>query len=163
MRFHIKITCICKNVILWHYDKNKRNRLTEIYSDYYPVIFNAVYTKIGNREDTKDICQEVFIRLYQKLDEIENIRRWLFSAIKLVVLEYYRKKKGNDNLNIDDVYNDLGLTFVNGFRDTRIIISDAMDNVENFKEDKERVIFDLIAVSNYTYEHTAKILGMTRR
>ncbi len=143
--------------------ESKRNRLTEIYADYYSIIFSAVLTKVGNRDDTQDICQEVFIRLYKKLDEVENVRRWLFNALKLVVLEYFREKRKNTNLDINDVFNDVSLTFVNGFRDARIIIGEAIENMENFKDDIERALFDHIAVSNFTYGHTAKILGLTRR
>lgn len=115
--------------------QSRRNRLTEIYSDYYPIVFNAVNTKVGNHDDTKDICQEVFIRLYERLDEVENVRRWLFTALKLVVLEYFRAKKKRDDLDIDDVFNDISLTFVNGFRDARIMIKDALDNMENFGDE----------------------------
>jgi RNA polymerase sigma factor (sigma-70 family) len=143
--------------------ENKRSRLTEIYADYLPIVFNAVFTKVGNRDDTKDICQEVFIRLFQKIDEVENPRKWLFSALKLVTLEYFRKKRTDDHLNVEDVFNDVGLTFTNGFRDTRIIISEAMENMENFQDEKDRIIFDFIAVSNFSYGNTAKILGLTRR
>ena len=142
---------------------NKVNRLTEIYSNYFPVVFNAVYTKVGNREDTRDICQEVFLRLFEKLDSVENVRRWLFTALKLVVLEYFRKKKKNHNLNIDDVFQDVSLTFINGFRDTRIIIEEAINNSETIRNEKERLIFELIAVNNFTYEHAAKQTGLSRR
>lgn len=117
--------------------ESKRDRLTEVYSDYYTAIFSAVYTKVGNREDTRDICQEIFTRLYERLEEVENVRRWLFSALKLVVLEHFRAKRKNDGLNIDDIFNDVGLTFVNGFRDTRIIINDAIENAENFRDERE--------------------------
>lgn len=142
---------------------SKRNRLTEIYSDYYPVVFNAVLTKVGNRDDTLDICQEVFIRLYERLDRVENVRRWLFSALKLVVLEHFRKKRKNDQVNIDDVFNDVGLTFVNGFRDARIMIQEALDNISNYADEKDQVLFDLVAINYYTYEEAAKHLGLTRR
>ena len=143
--------------------ESKRDRLTEVYSDYYPAIFSAVYTKVGNREDTRDICQEIFTRLYERLEEVENVRRWLFSALRLVVLEHFRAKRKNDGLNIDDIFNDVGLTFVNGFRDTRIIINDAIENTENFRDERERILFDLIAVNNFTYKQVAKQLGLTRR
>ena len=143
--------------------ESKRDRLTEVYSDYYPAIFSAVYTKVGNREDTRDICQEIFTRLYERLEEVENVRRWLFSALRLVVLEHFRAKRKNDGLNIDDIFNDVGLTFVNGFRDTRIIINDAIEDTENFSNERERILFDLIAVNNFTYKQVAKQLGLTRR
>lgn len=143
--------------------QSKRNRLTEIYSDYYPIVYSTIHTKVGNRDDAQDICQEVFIRLFERLDDVDNVRRWLFSALKLVVLEHFRKKKNKDELNVDDVFQDVSLTFVNGFRDARIIINEAIENIDNFSDNKERIIFDLIAVNNFTYQMAAEQLGMTRR
>lgn len=143
--------------------QDRRNRLTDIYAIYYPVVFSAVYTKVGDMDDTHDICQEVFLRLFERLDEVENVRRWLFSALKLVVLEHYRKKQKNDALNVEDVFTDISLTFVNGFRDSRMLIQEAIDSPGIFNDEYERVIFDLVAINNYTYEAAAKHLGMTRR
>ena len=134
---------------------------SEVYSNYYSVVYSAVYTKVGNSEDTEDITQEVFIRYYKKMDEIENSRKWLYGALKLVVLEYYRKKKPAD-FDIDEVFSDIALTFVNGFRDTRIIINEAIEEMDNYKDDIDRIIFDLIAVQNFTYKNAGKQLGLTR-
>ncbi len=139
-----------------------QNRYTEAYSEYFPIVFSAVYTKVNNRDDAQDIAQEVFLRLYRKFDSVENVRKWLFIALKLVVMEYYRKKKTNE-VDIDNIFNDVSLTFVNGFRDARIIIEQALENMELFKGEKGKTIFDLIAINNFTYEQVAKQLGMTRR
>lgn len=143
-------------------EKDKRKVFTEIYSVNYPIVFSAVYVRVGNRDDAKDIAQEVFIRLYQKFEEVENIPRWLFSALKLVVLEYYRRKGRND-VNVDDALNDVAMTFVNGFRDTRIVIKEAIENMGNFIDENEKAIFDLVAVHNFSYRETARELGITRR
>lgn len=143
--------------------QQRRNRLTEIYSIYYPVMFSAVNAKVCNTDDTQDICQEIFTRLYERLDEVENVRRWLFSAMKFVILEYFRSRKKNEALNIDDVFQDISLTFVNGFRDTRMLIEEAMSDKATFADETERVIFDLIAFNDLTYEMAAKQIGMTRR
>jgi RNA polymerase sigma-70 factor (ECF subfamily) len=143
-------------------EKEKRALFTRVYSDNYPRVFSAVYIRVGNQDDAKDICQEVFYRLYQRFDEVENMPGWLFKALKLVVLEYYRRK-GKDVENIDDVLNDIGMTFVNVFRDARIIIKEAIDNMGHFLDDKEKIIFDLIAVHNFSYREAARELGITRR
>ncbi len=143
--------------------KFSRNReFAEAYSDYYPVVFNAVYCKVSNLDDAEDICQELFIKFYDKLDTIENHRRWLYGALKLEVMTFYRRKK-HVNVDIDEVFNDVGLTFVNGFRDTRILINEAIEDMNNFKDDADRVLFDLVAIQNYTYEEAGVQLGMTTR
>lgn len=141
---------------------NKRDRFTEAYYQYYPIVFNAVYVKVNDIDDTEDICQEVFIRFYNKIDEIENYKQWLYGTLKLVVFEYYRRKSSLD-LNIDDVFNDVALTFVNGMRESRMLISETIDQIENQLDNEELVIFRMIAFYNYTYKETAKHTGMTLR
>ncbi len=139
----------------------KKNDFTDVYSTYYPVVYSAVFTKVGNEDDTNDICQEVFLRLFRKLEGVDNVRKWLFIALRYVVIEYYRKKK--PQANVDDLFNDVALTFVNGFRDSRIIIAEAIEDMNNFQDDREKALFDLIAVHNFTYEEAGKQLGMTKR
>jgi DNA-directed RNA polymerase specialized sigma24 family protein len=41
--------------------KGREERFTGIYAEYYPLVYNAVYSKIGKRHDADDICQEVFL------------------------------------------------------------------------------------------------------
>lgn len=140
----------------------KRDLFTEAYYQYYTVVFNAIYVKVNSVDDAEDICQEVFVRFYNKIDEIQNIKQWLYGTLKLVVLEYYRKRT-TDQVNIDDVFNDVALTFVNGMRESRIIISEAINSIDSQLDDEERTVFELIAFYNYTYKETAKHLGMTLR
>ena len=137
-------------------------KYTEVYSKYYPMIFSTVYTKINNVPDAKDVCQEVFIRLFEKFEEVRDHRKWILGTMRNVTLEYYRKKNGND-VDIDEAFNDLSLTFVNGFRDTRMIIEEALENMENFNDEEEKIIFHLIAINNYTYKKVGSYLGLTER
>jgi DNA-directed RNA polymerase specialized sigma24 family protein len=43
------------------------------------------------------------------------------------------------------------------------MIEDALDNIENFGDERGKLIFDLIALYNYTYEEAAEHLGLTKR
>jgi RNA polymerase sigma-70 factor, ECF subfamily len=141
-------------------NKTNKDKFTEIFDQYYHTVFNAVYPRVGNVSDTEDICQEVFIALYRKLDEVQNIKKWLFGTLRNIVYNYYRDKKP-DKVNIDDIFHDISLTFVNGFRDARIVISAAID--EEIKNEEERQIVELIAFNNYSYTYVAKLLGVTKR
>jgi RNA polymerase sigma factor (sigma-70 family) len=140
----------------------KRDLYSQQHSDYYPVVFSTVYSKVGNREDAKDLCQEIFLKFYQKFDDIENGRKWLFGAIRLELLVYYRKKNP-DIVNLDEVIQDAGMTFVNGFRDARIIIAEAIENADLFENDLEQALFDLVAIYNYSYSEAGAELGLTKR
>jgi RNA polymerase sigma-70 factor, ECF subfamily len=142
--------------------EKKASDYTEIYSSYYALIYSVVLTRVNNHDETEDICQEVFIRLYEKFHEINNYRKWLYGTLRNTVLEHFRKKY-HDEVSIEDVFKDISITFVNGFRDTRIIIEEALDSMDNFENDSERIIFDLIAIRNFTYNETARELGLTER
>lgn len=139
----------------------KLKDFSAIYSDFYPVIYNSIYLKIGNADTAGDLAQEVFTRLLEKIDEVENARTWLHGAMKLVVFEYYRRK--NANIDIDEVFDDVNMRYVNGFRETRIIIQDALEAPANYGDEKEKIIFDLVALKDYTFKETAEQIGLSER
>ncbi|TAL31281.1 MAG: RNA polymerase sigma factor [Spirochaetes bacterium] len=141
---------------------SQRSRFAEVFLDYYPVAYSAVYSKIGNAHDAEDICQELFLRLYTRLDGVDNVRKWIFIALNLIIKEYYRKNR-RDVADIDDIFDDAALSFVNGFRDTRIIIKEVLEEEGTYADDLDRVVFELVAMSGYSYAEAAGQLGLTRR
>jgi len=137
----------------------KDSQFTEVYSDFYVLVYNTVCQKVSDLDIAEDITQNVFILYYNKMDEVENIRKWLFSALRFEVSNYFQLRSVDD-LDIAVLFEDISLTFVNGFRDARIILENA---VESIVSDLNRVIFDMVAVRYYTYPETARVLGLTVR
>lgn len=141
---------------------SKNRVFAEAYNDLYPVVFSAVYSKVSSMEDAEDLCQEIFLQFYNKMEVIDNARKWLYGALRLEIMAYYRRRRP-DATDIDDLFDDVGLTFVNGFRDTRIMIQEALEDMGNFEDEREKILFDLIAVRNYTYEEAGAELGFSKR
>ncbi len=139
---------------------NKTERFSEHYNAYYSVVFSSVRSKVGNYHDAEDICQEVFVRFYRKLDEIDNPRKWLFGALRLVVFDYY-KQKGKNDIDIETMFEDVTMSFVNGFRDTRLVIQQALDGLYGSVDDMERALFDLTAVHGFSLREAARHLGLS--
>jgi hypothetical protein len=48
-------------------------------------------------------------------------------------------------------------------RDLRVVISGAIEDNNIFTNEKDKVLFDLIAVHLYSYSETGKELGLTKR
>ena len=142
--------------MLW---KNKE--FTEAYNDYYPLISSVAYSKLGDADEARDVVQDVFIVCYEKFEEIENMRKWLYGTLRLKILAHLKKKKSRQNINLEEVENDLLISVVNGFKDLRIILNEVIESSGVFKDDRERVLFELIAVHNFSYEKTGKQLGFT--
>lgn len=140
--------------------RKKRDEFSEAYTLYYPLILNTINSKIENYHEANDVCQEVFMAFYNKFDEIREHRKWLFGTLRNKLIDYYRKKS-NDASDVNDFFDDISLTFVNGFRDTRILIEEAIDSV--VLEEQDRLLFDYIAINNYSYTNVGKILGLSKR
>jgi RNA polymerase sigma-70 factor (ECF subfamily) len=139
----------------------KTQEFTEHYNTYYPLLLGSIYTRVRDFHAAEDICQEVFIRYYDKFDEVENPRRWLFGTLRNVTLEHYRKNS-SQTVDIDEIFEDVNLRFVNGFRDTRLIIEDALNKIyESDRElEKDKVLFDLVSMYNYSYRQASVELGL---
>jgi RNA polymerase sigma factor (sigma-70 family) len=140
----------------------KKSKFIEVYSDYYPIVFGSVCTRINSIDDAEDITQEIFLRFYRKMDEVENPRKWLFGTMKMVLFEFYRSRK-EDATDIDELQNDVSLSFVNGMRELRLLLDEVLNDADIFNnEEKNRVIFDLVAIQRYTLEEAAKEVGLSR-
>ncbi len=131
------------------------------YGRYYAVVYGALYSRTGDPDAAEDIAQEVFIRFFNKMEEAVNARAWLLVTMKHVLSEHYRKVHNKPvELAEAEAFGDVSLTFVNGFRDSRIVIDHAIEAITDMTD---RSIFDLLAVQNYTYEEAVELLGITWR
>ncbi len=136
------------------------DRFVENYDSYYSIVFNSIYSRVSNYHDAEDICQEVFIRLYDNMAEVENPRKWLFGCLKIVVFDYYKLKKKKD-VDVDKLFDDIGMGYVNGFRDSRIMIKQVIYDICNESGDRDASLFELVAVYNYSYVQAAKHLNLS--
>jgi DNA-directed RNA polymerase specialized sigma24 family protein len=146
----------------------KVENFNRLYNLFYSLVFSIVHSKVSNFHDAEDICQEVFLRFYRKLEEIDNPRKWLLGCLRIVVLDYYKQKESNED--IDTLFNDISMGYVNGFRESRVIISQTIEEISNEeeKEDKESkedsssdaAIFNLIAIYKYSIVEASRHLKL---
>jgi len=134
-------------------------RFTECYDTYYSLVFSSVLSRTGNYDDSEDITQEVFIRLHDKIDEVEEPRKWVFGCLRNVVMDHY-KRKHNRDVDIDVLLNDVSMGYVNGFREARVIIKDCIDQVFEEHGYRDAAIFELVAMYNYSFREAARHLNL---
>ncbi len=137
----------------------KTQEFTEHYRKYSSLVFTSVYSRVDNIHEAEEICQEVFLRYYENFDKVKDPRKWLYGVLRNVVLDYYKTKKRKD-VDIDTLFDDISMSFVNGFKETRLIIEDALNNFLDMN-DTGRIIFELIAIHNFTYAQAGKHLNLT--
>lgn len=67
------------------------------YEENADAVFRMCYGKTSNREEAKDMTQEVFTRVWQRVtsdkEEIENLRAFIFTVARNLIKDYYKRKK----------------------------------------------------------------------
>ncbi len=137
-----------------------RDLFIDVYERYYALIYSTAYSKLGDADDAMDAAQEVFIRFHGKAAEVREPRTWLYGTLRNVVFDMMKKKK--PDLTEGDM-DDLGVTYINGFRDTRLLIQEALESEANFIDENDRALFELVASYDFTYREAGEELGISER
>ncbi|MBU0982276.1 MAG: sigma-70 family RNA polymerase sigma factor [candidate division Zixibacteria bacterium] len=67
-----------------------------VYNELYRPIFRFANRMLADPEDARDVCQEVFTRLYRALESgasVDNPRAWLFKAAANDCINRLRRQK----------------------------------------------------------------------
>ncbi len=77
------------------------NQFNQLYNNYYKCLFNVALKMIPDREEASDIVQEVFIHLYEKLENgtcIEYPRSWLYKVTVNKCIDFIKKRRPHDKV-----------------------------------------------------------------
>lgn len=75
---------------------NQEEIFNKIFEDNFKKIFLYCYNIIGNREESYDITQEVFIKANQEdklYNKDFNVSSWLYKVSRNICYDYFRKIK----------------------------------------------------------------------
>lgn len=68
--------------------------MDELYKQYYSKLLAFINSKVHNKEDAKDILSEVFIKIYKKIDDLDNnekLTSWIYAITRNTIIDFYRK------------------------------------------------------------------------
>ena len=74
---------------------------TEIYERYWKLLYNSAYQACRNREDSLDICQALFVWIWDNRFSIKistTLKGYLFTAVKYKVANLIRNGKLREGL-----------------------------------------------------------------
>ena len=133
------------------------NKLDDLYCKYNKLIYNIVFSILKNRENSEDIVQIVFMKIFQ-MDKNKlpttNESTWLYSLTKNETLNYLRKKK--QEVNLDEIYyiteEDKELN--------KIIDKDNYNRIIAKLNKQEREIISLKILSNMSFKEISSLLDM---
>lgn len=153
-----KITIISKQIIMLTADFNK-----EI-SDLQGVLLNFAFKLTKNAEDTKDLYQETAYRALvnkNKFREGTNIKAWLFTIMRNIFINNYRKKvKSNTIFDATDnqFYINSSTSKVANDASSKIMMDELQLLVDNL-DDALRIPF-LMYFYGYKYQEISEQLDL---
>lgn len=137
----------------------------EIYGQFHLKLFRTALSKVRTDENAMEIVQEIFLDLWlrRELVQIQNLERYLYTAVKYKVLDHYKKEvqrklyaesvklnSEQESLETDDTlaYNEL----------SRSIFSCIAKLPE-----KTRIIFELNRIQCQTADEISRMLDVPLR
>lgn len=73
---------------------NSESAFRCLFATYFDLLYGFVFTLTKSHEQTEDVVQEIFIRVWQKREELDtelNFKSWLFAIAKNLVIDAFRK------------------------------------------------------------------------
>lgn len=134
----------------------------QLYEDFHMKVLRYVQSQVNDYYLAEDICSDVFVKVYEKLDSFDDkkasVSTWIFTITRNTLIDYYRRRKVTveipDNLvyqdNSDDDINEESLeqlaTALNSLdeRSKKIVVMYHYDNI------KLKDIAEKLGIS-YTY------------
>lgn len=127
-----------------------------LYHEYHKIVFYVIYQIVKNQEVTKDLVQETFFTVYNKIDQYGggSLKYWIITIAKNIAINYYNRKIVKeqkiirddeivDNIIVED-YHSLGK------------YEELLD--ENFNPDEKNIIVYHV-VFGYSYKELGLIFN----
>ncbi len=75
--------------------KRDRSAFDAIYKHYWPCLYDVAYKRLANREQTEDLIQNVFVRLWTNAEtlDIENLNAYLYASVRYETIRFLTRQK----------------------------------------------------------------------
>ena len=142
-----------------------RESFNEIYNQYYSEIYRYVFKFLKTCDHTDDICQEVFIKVWEKrqnLSDVNAFRPYLYKVAKNHVLDFLRHASVEKTAKEDILRGSLELydSVDDNYQSEEYQLH--LHKVLNNMSPRNQEVFRLCRDMDYTYEEAAEVLGVSR-
>ncbi|MDO6445165.1 RNA polymerase sigma factor [Colwellia sp. 1_MG-2023] len=149
-----------ENEIITRAQQGDQQAFHQLYEIYHRRIFALCWRMLADKDSAEDVCQEVFVQLWQKISHFRGESKfatWLHSVATNIVLGHLRKQKNWLQRIFSIEEQTVVEASVELIDDT---ISSALDVKIQQLPERARLVFVLFAVEGYRHEEIAKMLNM---
>jgi RNA polymerase sigma-70 factor (ECF subfamily) len=137
-----------------------------IFKEYFNPLVNFVNKSINNFENSKEIVQTAFLKIWENRSVLEintSVKGYIYKTVRNGMIDFLRKNKYQTNVI------DLENTVVNDFPDDHdelldpYIVRQAIEKALKNIKPKARKIFELNKFEGLTYDEIAEYMDISKR
>lgn len=154
-----------------------REAFQQLVERYQEKVYSICYSKLDDEQDSYDVSQEVFIKVYRYLDSFNHessFYTWLYRITVNTCIDYLRKQSRRSKVDYDDTIQSdeeveghaeltpstLGLEPDQAF--SRKELREKMLEALGSLSDKHRTILNLREVEGLSYKEMAEVLDISK-
>ena len=142
-------------------DDSKNAAFDLLVQKYQERVYWHIRKMVLNHEDTDDLIQESFIKIWNSLDKFRgesSLYTWIYRIATNEVLAFLKKQKSRNTVSLQEVENTLSNTlkgdiYFNG-DDAQIKFQKALESLPP----KQRLVFNMKYFDEMKYEEIAEVL-----
>jgi RNA polymerase sigma-70 factor, ECF subfamily len=143
-------------------DHIKEQQVMEWYETYYKDIYRFIYFMMGDHQYCEDFVHDTFLRAYTSFERFENrgnVKTWLFSIAKHLVMDEIRKRKRRRIFSIFSGEQDIPSSFnVEQYIENRDTVERTLKAIQKLKPEY-RLVITLKKIEECSTKEIAEILG----
>ncbi len=133
----------------------------EIYSEYRDKVFGYVKSHVNSIEDAEDLTNDVFVKIYSKLDTYDeskaSLSTWIYSMTSNRVIDYYRTNHIHSEIS-EDIGDDKNTV------EEDILNNEALESLAKALKSLPQELMDIIVLRYYkglTLQEVAKRMNLS--
>jgi len=133
----------------------------ELYQKYVQAMYNVAIRMVHYSEDAEDIVQEVFVKVFRKLDSFQGestLGAWIKKITVNTTLNFIRKRKHKQTTSIEDSME--VPVFEEDIDTSEFSMAQIHCAIKQLPE-RCRVVLNLYLIEGYQHQEIASILGIT--
>jgi RNA polymerase sigma-70 factor (ECF subfamily) len=157
------------NYLFRRFRKGDKIAFEKLFKKFYPRLYDFAFKLVRNKEIAEDIVQDIFIRLWEKKEDIKpvNIEGFIYKVLKNQCISHLRNIKIIDNikLNLNNLTNIEELYRIDFIRDEPYVLVEKelqleMDKIINRLPDRCKEVFILSRLNGLKNREIARKLGI---
>ena len=139
------------------FKEKNQSSYNQLYEKYYKLVYGIAFSVMKSKEDSEDITNEVFTKIY-RLDKeklpVSNEASWLFTVTRNECFSYLRKSR--QNISIDEIYE----VPSKSQEIEEIIDSEYYNKLISGLSEQEKTIISLKILSNFTFSKISQVMNI---